>query len=44
MFRRLRYLFKKELIQALRDKRMRFTLIIPPLFQLIVFGYAANLT
>jgi len=43
MFRRLRYLFKKELIQALRDKRMRFTLIIPPLFQLIVFGYAANL-
>jgi ABC-2 type transport system permease protein len=43
MFRRLRYLIKKELIQALRDKRMRVTLIIPPLFQLIVFGYAANL-
>jgi ABC-2 type transport system permease protein len=43
MFRRLRYLFKKELIQALRDKRMRFTFIIPPLFQLIIFGYAANL-
>jgi len=43
MFRRVWYLFVKELIQALRDKRMRLTLIIPPLFQLIVFGYAANL-
>ncbi len=43
MFRRVRYLFRKELIQALRDKRMRVTLIVPPLFQLIVFGYAANL-
>ena len=43
MFGGVRYLFVKELIQALRDKRMRITLIIPPLFQLIVFGYAANL-
>jgi ABC-2 type transport system permease protein len=43
MFRRVRFLFVKELIQALRDKRMRITLIIPPLLQLIVFGYAANL-
>ena len=43
MFSRIRYLFVKELIQALRDKRMRITLIIPPIFQLIVFGYAANL-
>ena len=43
MFRRVRYLFRKELIQVLRDKRMRVTLIVPPLFQLIVFGYAANL-
>jgi ABC-2 type transport system permease protein len=43
MFHRVRYLFVKELIQALRDKRMRITLIFPPIFQLIVFGYAANL-
>lgn len=43
MFKRVRYLFVKELTQVLRDKRMRMTLIIPPLFQLIVFGYAANL-
>ncbi|OGP78628.1 MAG: ABC transporter permease [Deltaproteobacteria bacterium RBG_16_49_23] len=43
MFRRVRFLFVKELIQVLRDKRMRITLIFPPIFQLIVFGYAANL-
>jgi ABC-2 type transport system permease protein len=40
---RIRRVFVKELIQALRDKRMRMTLIIPPIFQLIIFGYAANL-
>src|SRR4030067_655346 len=43
MFKRVRFLFIKELIQVLRDKRMRITLIFPPIFQLIVFGYAANL-
>ena len=43
MFQKVRYLFVKELIQTLRDKRMRITLIVPPIFQLIVFGYAANL-
>ncbi len=43
MFQTVRYLFIKELIQTLRDKRMRVTLIVPPIFQLIVFGYAANL-
>jgi len=43
MFARVRYLFVKELIQVLRDKRLRVTLIIPPIFQLIIFGYAANL-
>ena len=43
MFKKIRYLFVKELIQTLRDKRMRITLIVPPILQLIVFGYAANL-
>jgi len=43
MFQTVRYLFVKELIQTLRDKRMRVTLIVPPVLQLIVFGYAANL-
>src|SRR4030043_390470 len=43
VFHRVRFLFVKELIQVLRDKRLRITLIFPPIFQLIVFGYAANL-
>jgi len=43
MFRKIRHLFVKELIQTLRDKRMRVTLIVPPILQLIIFGYAANL-
>ncbi len=43
MFQKVRYFFIKELIQTLRDKRMRITLIVPPVLQLIVFGYAANL-
>jgi ABC-2 type transport system permease protein len=43
MFGRIGPLFVKELIQVLRDRRIRMTLIIPPLFQLIIFGYAANL-
>src|SRR4030042_6173303 len=43
MFKRVRYFFIKELIQTLRDKRMRWILIMPPILQLIVFGYAANL-
>ncbi len=43
MFKKVQYLFVKELIQTLRDKRMRVTLIVPPILQLIIFGYAANL-
>jgi len=43
MFRKVRFLFVKELIQTLRDKQMRITLIVPPILQLIVFGYAANM-
>lgn len=43
MFGRVRFLFVKELTQVFRDRRLRITLIFPPIFQLIVFGYAANL-
>jgi ABC-2 type transport system permease protein len=42
-FLRLRVLLHKELLQALRDPRLRFLLFLPPLIQLIAFGYAANL-
>ncbi|HLX27711.1 MAG TPA: ABC transporter permease [Casimicrobiaceae bacterium] len=39
---RLFALLRKEFVQLLRDRRMRFTLIVPPLMQLFVFGYAAT--
>jgi len=43
MWQRLRSIIRKEFIQALRDPRMRGVLFIPPLLQLLVFGYAVNL-
>ncbi len=42
MFARLKQMLIKEFIQTLRDKRTRFILIIPPIVQMMVFGYAAN--
>lgn len=39
---RLRALLAKEFLQLFRDPRMRFSLIVPPLLQLVVFGYAAT--
>jgi ABC-2 type transport system permease protein len=32
----------KEFIQVFRDKRTRFVLIVPPIIQMLVFGYAAT--
>ncbi len=43
MRQRLRRIFRKEFIQALRDPQMRGILIGLPLIQLLVFGYAVNL-
>jgi ABC-2 type transport system permease protein len=40
---RVKVLLLKELLQALRDPRLRVLIIIPPLAQLVAFGYAANL-
>jgi len=42
VLRRLRALLRKEFLQLLRDPRMRFVLIVPPLLQLLLFGYAAT--
>jgi ABC-2 type transport system permease protein len=39
---RLRALLAKEFRQVLRDPRMRFFVVVPPLIQLVVFGYAAT--
>lgn len=42
MWSRMKEMMVKEFIQVLRDKRTRFVLIIPPIVQMLVFGYAAN--
>ena len=36
-------LIRKELIQAFRDRRMLFMLLMVPVVQVVIFGYAANL-
>jgi ABC-2 type transport system permease protein len=40
---RVKVLLVKEIIQALRDPRLRLLVFVPPLIQLVAFGYAANL-
>jgi ABC-2 type transport system permease protein len=42
MFERLKCMLIKEIIQALRDPRMRFILFVIPVFQTVIFGYAVN--
>ena len=42
MFRRLRHMMRKEFIQVWRDRKLRFFLIVPPLVQLIAYGYVIN--
>ena len=42
MLRRIYRIIAKEFIQVWRDKKMRFFLIVPPLVQLLVYGYIIN--
>jgi ABC-2 type transport system permease protein len=42
MWRRILALTVKEFLTLLKDKRSRVVIIVPPLIQLIVFGYAAT--
>jgi ABC-2 type transport system permease protein len=42
LWRRIRHIVKKEFIQVRRDVRMLRIIIVAPLFQLIIFGYAAT--
>jgi ABC-2 type transport system permease protein len=42
MWRRIRHIIIKEFIQVLRDKKLRFFLIVPPLMQLLTYGYVVN--
>jgi drug efflux transport system permease protein len=43
MLERIGVILQKEFRQAFRDPRMRILLFLPPLVQLILFGYAVNL-
>lgn len=43
MRERIRQIIKKEFRQALREPRMRVLLFVPPLLQLIIFGFAVNM-
>ncbi|OGV96583.1 MAG: ABC transporter permease [Nitrospinae bacterium RIFCSPLOWO2_02_FULL_39_110] len=43
MWERIKEIIRKEFYQTLREPRMRFVLFIPPLLQLIIFGYVVNL-
>ena len=42
MLGRLKQMLIKEFIQVFRDKRTRFVLFVPPIVQMVVFGYAAT--
>ncbi len=43
MIERILVIIRKELLQTLREPRMRGMLIFPPVIQLIIFGFAANM-
>jgi len=42
MFGRIVHLLIKEFLQLKRDKSARFRLLIPPIIQMLLFGYAAT--
>ena len=43
MWQRIREIVRKEFRQALREPRMRAMLFVPPMVQLLIFGYAVNM-
>lgn len=42
MFRRVAQLLIKEFLQLKRDRSARFRLLVPPIIQMLLFGYAAT--
>lgn len=42
MFERIWHILIKDLIELRRDRWARFRLIVPPLIQMLIFGYAAT--
>lgn len=43
MYKRILALIRKELLGVLRDRKIRFSLLMPPLIQLFIFTFAATL-
>jgi ABC-2 type transport system permease protein len=43
MWERIFEIIRKEIRQTLREPRMRAILIVPPLLQMLIFGYAVNM-
>ncbi len=43
MWERIKQIVIKEFLQTLRDPKLRFVVIIPPLLQTIIFGFAVNM-
>ncbi|MCF8719905.1 ABC transporter permease [Nitrospina gracilis] len=42
MFRRIQHMLIKEFIEALRDPRMKAILLVTPILQMLIFGYAVS--
>jgi ABC-2 type transport system permease protein len=43
MRERIRVILRKEFIQAFREPRMRVMMFLPPIVQLLIFGFAVNM-
>src|SRR5207245_10427615 len=43
MWERISEIVRKEVLQSMRETKTRLTLFLPPLIQLLIFGYAVNL-
>ncbi len=43
MWERVGVILRKEFIQMFREPRMRFLLFLPPILQMVIFGYAVTL-
>jgi len=43
MFERIKTILIKEFLEIFRDPRMRFTIFVPPIVQVLIFGYAATM-
>src|SRR5881296_2682080 len=43
MWERIGEIVRKEVLESMRENKTRLSLFLPPLIQLLIFGYAVNL-